>query len=107
MYECLFIIHHYLKFSKMKKPSLEDKLMAAQIERAHQTLLTPTPSVPVPQTVQKAVVVEEVKEKNVRVTVDMPESLHESLKYRIIKEKKTIREFILLLIQKELERGNE
>ncbi len=90
----------------MKKPSLEDKLMAAQIERAHQTLLTPTPSVPVPQMVQKAVVVEEIKEKNVRVTVDMPESLHESLKYRIIKEKKTIREFILLLIQKELEQGN-
>jgi hypothetical protein len=83
----------------MKKPSLEDKLMAAQIEKAHQTLLTPTPSV---QTVQKAVVVE-VKEKNVRVTVDMPESLHESLKYRIIKEKKSIREFIILLIQKELE----
>ena len=90
----------------MKKPSLEDKLMAAQIERAHQTLLTPTPSVLVPQMVQKAVVVEEIKEKNVRVTVDMPESLHESLKYRIIKEKKTIREFILLLIQKELEQGN-
>jgi hypothetical protein len=83
----------------MKKPSLEDKLMAAQIEKAHQTLLAPTPSV---QTVQKAVVVE-VKEKNVRVTVDMPESLHESLKYRIIKEKKSIREFIILLIQKELE----
>ncbi len=87
----------------MKKPSLEDKLMAAQIERAHQTLLAPTPSVQAPQTVQKAVVVEEIKEKNVRVTVDMPESLHESLKYRIIKEKKTIREFILLLIQKELD----
>lgn len=83
----------------MKKPSLEDKLMAAQIEKAHQTLLAPTPSV---QTVQKAVVAE-VKEKNVRVTVDMPESLHESLKYRIIKEKKSIREFIILLIQKELE----
>ncbi len=87
----------------MKKPSLEDKLMAAQIERAHQTLRAPTPSVQMPQIVQKPVVVEEVKEKNVRVTVDMPESLHESLKYRIIKEKKTIREFILLLIQKELE----
>jgi hypothetical protein len=85
----------------MKKPSLEDKLMAAQIEKAHQSLLTPTPSV---QTVQKAVVAE-VKEKNVRVTVDMPESLHESLKYRIIKEKKSIREFIILLIQKELEQG--
>ena len=83
----------------MKKPSLEDKLMAAQIEKAHQTLLSPTPSV---QTVQKAVVAE-IKEKNVRVTVDMPESLHESLKYRIIKEKKSIREFIILLIQKELE----
>jgi hypothetical protein len=83
----------------MKKPSLEDKLMAAQIEKAHQSLLAPTPSV---QTVQKAVVAE-VKEKNVRVTVDMPESLHESLKYRIIKEKKSIREFIILLIQKELE----
>jgi hypothetical protein len=83
----------------MKKPSLEDKLMAAQIEKAHQSLLAPTPSV---QTVQKAVVAE-IKEKNVRVTVDMPESLHESLKYRIIKEKKSIREFIILLIQKELE----
>jgi hypothetical protein len=91
----------------MKKPSLEDKLMAAQIERAHQTLRTPTPSVQMPQIVQKpVVVVEEVKEKNVRVTVDMPESLHESLKYRIIKEKKTIREFILLLIQKELEQDS-
>ena len=86
----------------MKKPSLEDKLLAAQIEKAHQTLLAPTPSV---QTVQK-VVVEEVKEKNVRVTVDMPESLHESLKYRIIKEKKSIREFIILLIQKELEKAD-
>jgi hypothetical protein len=84
----------------MKKPSLEDKLMAAQIERAHQTLLAPTPSVQTPIVVQKPIV---VKEKNVRVTVDMPESLHESLKYRIIKEKKTIREFILLLIQKELD----
>lgn len=89
----------------MKKPSLEDKLMAAQIERAHQTLLAPTPAVQTPPMVQKAAVVEEVKEKNVRVTVDMPESLHESLKYRIIKEKKTIREFILLLIQKELDNG--
>lgn len=84
----------------MKKPSLEDKLMAAQIEKAHQSLLTPTPSVTI---APKAIVVEEVKEKNVRVTVDMPESLHESLKYRIIKEKKSIREFIILLIQKELE----
>ena len=87
----------------MKKPSLEDKLMAAQIERAHQTLLAPTPSVQTAQMVQKAAVVEEVKEKNVRVTVDMPESLHELVKYRIIKEKKSIREFIILLIQKELE----
>ncbi|MBL7815587.1 MAG: hypothetical protein JNL70_11265 [Saprospiraceae bacterium] len=87
----------------MKKPSLEDKLLAAQIEKAHQTLLTPTPSV---QIVQKTIV-EEPKEKNVRVTVDMPESLHESLKYRIIKEKKSIREFIILLIQKELEQGGQ
>ncbi len=83
----------------MKKPSLVDKLLADQIEKAHQSLLAPTPSV---QTLQQTIV-EVVKEKNVRVTVDMPESLHESLKYRIIKEKKSIREFIILLIQKELE----
>lgn len=86
----------------MKKPSLEDKLLAAQIEKAHQSLLSIPPSVPI---ATKAIV-EEPKEKNVRVTVDMPESLHESLKYRIIKEKKSIREFIILLLQKELEKDN-
>jgi hypothetical protein len=84
----------------MKKPSLEDKLLAAQIEKAHQSLLQSPPSV---QPQNKTVAEPEPKEKTVRVTVDMAESMHEALRYRIIKEKKTIREFILTLIQKELE----
>lgn len=81
----------------MKKPSLEDKLLAAQIEKAHQAIAQQSTQ---PVQIEKKEV--EIKEKNVRVTVDMPESMHEALKYRIIKEKKSIREFILMLLEKEL-----
>lgn len=86
----------------MKKPSLEDKMMAAQIEKAHQQLVTPPAIMQVSPPPVKKIEAKKVKAKNIRMTIDMPESMHEALKYRIIRDKKTLKDFIIGLVEKEL-----
>lgn len=43
-------------------------------------------------------------ERNVRITVDMPESLHDRVKLHTVLQKQSIRDFILTLIERELAR---
>lgn len=112
----------------MKKPSLKDKLLsAASIEAAHQKLVQNTPAPPKPVTEPQPLPEPEIPtptrqaverntrpstrntasnyaERNVRITVDMPESLHDRVKLHTVLQKQSIRDFILNLVERELTR---
>lgn len=45
----------------------------------------------------------EPKEKIVRITVDLPESLHMQLKMRAVQEKTTIRKYVIGLLKEKLQ----
>ena len=44
------------------------------------------------------------KETNVRITVDVPESLYKKMKIELIEKRMTIRQFFLEFLDKELEK---
>ncbi len=117
----------------MKKPSLKDKLLSASsIEEAHRKLTQPT-SHPVPAPAETAQppepeakktpekppiyqsrnaaprrgarnTAEAYPERNIRITIDMPETLHERVKLHTVLQKQSIREFVLTLVERELAR---
>lgn len=43
-------------------------------------------------------------ERNIRITVDVPESLHERMKLHTVLQKQSIRDFILTLVEREIAR---
>ena len=54
------------------------------------------------QTPQKSVIAEPQPMRLVRVTVDVPEDLHEKLKIKMILSKQTIKDYLLNFIEKDL-----
>ncbi len=54
------------------------------------------------QTPQKTVIAEPQPMRLVRVTVDVPEDLHEKLKIKMILSKQTIKDYLLNFIEKDL-----
>lgn len=84
----------------------------------------PTPSVPEPtkeiistdkvekkeisvkKTAKKTLIEESISAKMVRVTVDIPENIHEKLKIKMILSKKTIKQYLLDFIEKDLAKSD-
>lgn len=58
------------------------------------------------QTPQKTVIAEPQPIRLVRVTVDVPEDLHEKLKIKMILSKQTIKDYLLNFIEKDLAKSD-
>ena len=58
------------------------------------------------QTPQKTVIAEPQPMRLVRVTVDVPEDLHEKLKIKMILSKQTIKDYLLNFIEKDLAKSD-
>ena len=58
------------------------------------------------QTSQKTVIAEPQPMRLVRVTVDVPEDLHEKLKIKMILSKQTIKDYLLKFIEKDLAKSD-
>ena len=58
------------------------------------------------QTLQKTIIAEPQPMRLVRVTVDVPEDLHEKLKIKMILSKQTIKDYLLNFIEKDLAKSN-
>ena len=58
------------------------------------------------QALQKTVIAEPQPMRLVRVTVDVPEDLHEKLKIKMILSKQTIKDYLLNFIEKDLAKSD-
>ncbi len=58
------------------------------------------------QTSQKTIIAEPQPMRLVRVTVDVPENLHEKLKIKMILSKQTIKDYLLNFIEKDLAKSD-
>jgi hypothetical protein len=90
-------------------PTLDTKMPPAEKSVVEETA-TPEKSVikaeatkPKAKAAPKQAVIKEAKEmRQVRITIDVPEDLHEKLKIKMILSKQTIKDYLLNFIEKDL-----
>ena len=95
-----------------KSQNTEGAAPVQKIETAKPTTKEKTVKKPVApqskpkQTSQKTVIAESQPMRLVRVTVDVPEDLHEKLKIKMILSKQTIKDYLLNFIEKDLAKSD-
>lgn len=82
-----------LKRKPVKRP--EPVNVDEVVKTIHKSEVSPKEPVPVEEDPKE-------KQRNVRITVDLPEDLHMELKLRSIREKTTIRKYVIGLLEEKL-----
>ena len=86
-----------------KKTPPVEKSVVEPITVPEKTELKTEPNKPKAKTSTKQAVIKDSKEmRQIRVTIDVPEDLHEKLKIKMILSKQTIKDYLLNFIEKDL-----
>ncbi len=90
----------------LKKSAVNTEEVRAKVDRLHgdEAKKTKAPVKPKTKATKKSVEKSDKKLKLVRLTIDTPEGMHKKLKIRAIEKGISMRDYILQLLEKELNR---
>lgn len=90
--------------TEVSPPSVSRAISLNQADKRQEK--TNTQPATAKKTVKKAIIEAPADVKLVRVTIDIPENIHEKLKIKMILSKKTIKQYLLDFIEKDLAKSD-
>lgn len=90
--------------TEVSPPSVSRAISLNQADKRQEK--TNTQPATAKKTVKKSIIEAPAEVKLVRVTIDIPENIHEKLKIKMILSKKTIKQYLLDFIEKDLAKSD-